>query len=236
VASVVVPGFRPSVSGFHFSNFFPHGPVLTVPLLGFGGLPIGDAANGLCGGMAFSVRDLFTAGRPPPPDTVPPAYGSPLFRYLRRRLFHSFNLPHGPLRYFRWMNLPDADTRTMRGLAWRTVCDEWPAIRADLDRGVLPALGLVRVRSPNPLLLGHNHQVLAYGYDLDERTGALAIRIYDPNYADKDDLVLSLNLADPTRKTPMAYGHGEAFRGFFHTRYRPADCAVLFGRSPAVAP
>ena len=234
MARVFVPGFKPSVSGFHFANQFPRGPVLTLPIPGLGRLPIGNAANGLCGGMAFAVRDLFTAKRSPPPETKPPAHGSPLFGYLVRRLFRSFNLPHGPLRYFAWMNLPDADTHTTRGLAWRTIREEWPRVRRDLDAGLLTPLGLVRVRSPNPLQMGRNHQVLAYGYHLDEPTNDLAICVYDPNHPDQDDLVLSLSLADPTRRTPMVYSNGETFRGFFHTRYRPADCSVLFAGSDAV--
>ena len=234
MAHVLVPGFKPSVSGFHFANNFPRGPVLTLPIPWLGRVPLGNAANGLCGGMAFAVRDLFRAHRPPPPDTVPPPCGSPLFRYLVRRLFHSFNLPHGPWRYFSWMNLPDADTWTTRGLAWRTIRQEWPRIRNDLDNGVLASLGLLRLRSPNPFQMGRNHQVLAYGYQLDERTQDLAIHVYDPNYPDKDDLLLSLNLAEPRRKSPIVYSNGETFRGFFHTRYRPADCTVLCNGSEAV--
>jgi hypothetical protein len=203
--------------------------VLSLPIPGFGPIPIGNAANGLCGGMAFAVRDLFTAGKAPPPDTEPPPYGSPLFRYLVRRLFESFNLPVGPLRYFRRMNLPDGDTPSTRGLSWRTLIEEWPLVRADLDAGLLVPLGLIRVRSPNPLEMGQNHQVLAYGYDLDEATRDLRVWVYDPNYPDHDRLTLSASLADPTRASPIVYPHGEAFRGFFRTRYRVGDVAKAIG-------
>lgn len=41
-------------------------------------------------------------------------------------------------------------------------------------------VGLVRVVSDDPRLLGHNHRVLAYGYDLEGSD--LALQIYDPNW------------------------------------------------------
>jgi hypothetical protein len=42
-----VQGFKPSTSGFHFSNSFPNVPLLTIDLLGQQ-IPIGDASNGMC--------------------------------------------------------------------------------------------------------------------------------------------------------------------------------------------
>ena len=45
-------------------------------------------------------------------------------------------------------------------------------MRRELDAGRLAALGLIRPRSRNPLRLGENHQVLAWGYGLDEPSGA----------------------------------------------------------------
>ena len=64
--SVRVPGFLPSTLGLHFPNSFPHEPDESVTLPDGNTLGIGDAANGLCGGMAFTVRDFFEAGRPVP--------------------------------------------------------------------------------------------------------------------------------------------------------------------------
>jgi len=92
-----VPGFRPSTSGFHFSNSFPNVPLLTIDVLGQQ-IPIGDAANGLCGGMVYAARDFFEAGIPIWPDTVPPSSG-PLYDHLVKRLFDSFDLvlPPPPL-------------------------------------------------------------------------------------------------------------------------------------------
>ncbi len=218
-----IEGFVPSASGFHFPNSYPHAPVLAVQV-GQLRLGVGDAANGLCGGMVFAARDLFEAAIPPPTATEPPRAGSPLFRYVVRRLFHSFDLPVGPARYMAWMVLPTGDAgRSFRGVASRSVRREWPRINRDLDRGVLSPVGLVRVRSVNPLELGRNHQVLAYGYEVDEQAGRATIRVYDPNHPDADNLSLSFSL-DPGDRWEIAYIPGERpVRGFFRTPFRPAD-------------
>ena len=94
---VRVPGFLPSTSGLHFENYYPHEPEITIKLPLGPTLSLGDAANGLCGGMAFSVRDFYEANQPIPPDTDPnpPAAGTPLYQYIVQRLLDSFNLPFG---------------------------------------------------------------------------------------------------------------------------------------------
>ena len=58
-------GFVPSSHGLHYRNSWPQVPdrVIETP---FGDVGLGDASNGLCGGMAFAVADLFEAGRAPP--------------------------------------------------------------------------------------------------------------------------------------------------------------------------
>src|SRR5215211_2802882 len=98
MTSVRVPGFRPSTGGLHFPNAFPHVPNLEIDLPGGTTVPIGDAANGLCGGMAWTVRDLFETGLAPPAMTrgarrrpgVPlcrrPAPGQPLAAVLAGHL------------------------------------------------------------------------------------------------------------------------------------------------------
>jgi hypothetical protein len=212
MASARVAGFLPSTCGFRFPNNFPPQPLLRVPLAGLGYLPIGNASRGLCGGMVFAARDLFERGSPPPDDREPPALGSPLFGYLVRRLFHSFDLPWGPLRYYRWMAAPDG------AVLRHTVALQWPRVRRELDAGRPAALGLIRPRTRNLLRLGENHQVLAWGYDL-EASGALSIAVYDPNHAARDDVTLALNLREPGG---ILSATGEAFRGFFHTPYRRA--------------
>jgi len=53
---------------------------VNIPALG--NVPIGDAHNGLCGGMVFTVRDLFERNIPVPGSASAPEHGSPLFNYI----------------------------------------------------------------------------------------------------------------------------------------------------------
>jgi hypothetical protein len=220
-----VPGFLPSTSAFAFANVFPKVPVRRIGIPGVVSVPIGDASNGLCGGMAFAARDLFEAGKPPPAVAKPPASGA-LFDYLVDRLFDSFDLPLGPARYLELMSplLPDGETTwsrlglAPRGRAWRMIRQEWPAIRAEIDAGHPCPLGLVRVKSSDPFELGRNHQVLAYGYDLD---GAdLELRLYDPNHPKDDGVTISLDLSHATtRTTVLSNPAGPTVFSFFRVPY-----------------
>jgi hypothetical protein len=221
-----VPGFLPSTSGFGFENSFPRVPVRRIGVPGIVSVPIGDASNGLCGGMAFAARDYFEAHRPPPADTTPPEAG-PLFDYLVDRLFDSFDLPLGPARYLQLMSplLPDGETIWSRlglaphGRAWRMVRQEWPKVRADVDAGRPSPLGLVRVRSNDPFDLKENHQVLAYGYALSGT--ALTLRLYDPNHPRNDDVALSLSVANPAARTLVRTSPpGPDVFAFFRVAYR----------------
>jgi hypothetical protein len=219
VLSRRVPGFLPSTSGFHFPNAFPHGPLFRVGLAGVS-IPLGDAANGICGGMIFAARDLFESSGPPPPDRTVPGEGTPLFRYLVARLFASFDLPRGPLRYLAWMWMPEGSIlRIVAGRRRRTARRQWPRIRADIDGGHLSPVGLVRTRAASPLELGRNHQALAYGYDVDESTGDAALLLYDPNHPDDDSVVLRLNLRESGGSISYLPGEAPVF-GFFRSRYR----------------
>lgn len=234
-AGAAVRGFLPSVSAFGFTNDFPHQPVLSIPLPSLGrGIPIGDASRGLCGGMIFAVRDLFEAGRRPPPGATPPGPDSPVYRYIVRRLFDSWDLPRGALRYYQLQATGDADVTwalgRRAGLGRITVVDEWPRVRADLDSGRLCALGIVTVHARDPLKLGLNHQVLAYAYDQVATT--VTLRVYDPNTAldAADDVALVLDVANPGE--PVAISHnlrvgGRPVRGFFRATYRWADPAAI---------
>lgn len=225
-----VADFRPSTAGFHFANAFVHQSLFRIPVLG-SSVPIGDAARGLCGGMIFAARDYFEAGLGPPAETAPPQLGQPLFGYLVRRLIDSWNLPGGPFKYYAWMRVPE---KAGRYLLWKTRFEEWPRIKADLDRGRPVPLGLVRVASRNPWLLGFNHQVLAYGYELSQpaRSGCgirfqscppsseqLTIHVYDPNHPLRDDVTIALGMGDPEACGRLEYSTGEPLRGFFRTRY-----------------
>jgi hypothetical protein len=66
MATRSVPGFLPSTSGFRFANDFPPAPVRYIGIPGVISIPIGDASNGLCGGMVFAARDYLEKKRPAP--------------------------------------------------------------------------------------------------------------------------------------------------------------------------
>lgn len=229
-ASRRVPGFQPSVNGLHFVNAWPREPDLTVTLPGVGPLAIGDASNGVCGGMVYTVRDVFqTPNLAPVAATANPEPDSPLYGYIVERLLESFDIAHlGFARYYAWMLAPDADESVgplliRRGVAWKTVVEEWATrIRPDLDAGRLVCLGLVTVAGADPALLGQNHQVLAYGYDLTA-DGTLSLRIYDPNTppAGADSVAITLSVLHPDRPTPITHNVAidRPIRGFFRTSY-----------------
>jgi hypothetical protein len=191
--------------------------------------------------MVFAARDYFEAGISIPPDTTNPSSG-PLFDYIVKRLFDSFNLllppppplpfitpippfGPGPLTYMHLMNpaLPDHETTASnvgsapRGRAWIMVNDEWPKIKADIENGSLSPIALVEIKSLDPFEMGNNHQVLAYGYDLDGTD--LAILVYDPNYPNDDTVTMSLSIADPQHTTPVTYSKGETVWCFFRPVY-----------------
>jgi hypothetical protein len=219
-----VPGFLPSRNGFHFVNGWPPGPAVWLSI-GPIALGLGNAADGLCGGMAFATRDRFQRGEVPPPDTSPPAPGTMLFREIVRRQIDSFDhLVRLPLRLYVLAALhPSGPNRWARlvGLVPRAtlaVRDEWPKIRADIDGGRLSMLGLIRSTSANPVHLGHNHQVVAWAYDVSPTE--LTLRLYDPNWPDRDDVSIRVRLAGGST-VDLTQSTGEALFGFFRAPYTP---------------
>ena len=232
MSSNSVPNFKPSTNGFKFTNSFPHEPDVMVNVPPLGNVTIGDAHNGLCGGMVFTVRDLFECNVPVPASASTPADGSPLFNFIVGRLFDSFNLPGGVTKYYDWMTTPDHDTGIWpiirRGVVWHTLMEEWPKIKADIDSGHPSPLGLVTVFDLNPGDLGNNHQVLAYAYDVDANN-TLTLHLYDPNTGASDGCQLSMSLSNPSHSTPIANNVNIGFpiRGFFRVDYSAHDASVL---------
>lgn len=218
--SAVLTGFDPLVHGFRFNNAFPPHPHIQLPTP-FGRIRIGDAKNGLCGGMVFAALDYFHAGQPVPETRKPPS-GDILFDYIVKRLYDSFNLPFGIGGYIELMQpgLPDyaAGFNALSSRAWRTARQEWPIIKTLLDAGQPCPLGLVRVKSTDLRKLGENHQVMTYGYDVKD--DQLTLFIYDPNYQDNDKIRIMLDLSGPEEPTTMKYSTGEPLFAFFHVRYR----------------
>lgn len=185
MASNAVAGFLPSHSGLRFANRWPSNPARVINL-GPIRIPIGDVGRGLCGGMAFVARDRFERGADAPLDTSPPEPGAPLFKEVVDRQFDSFGWLWFtvPLRF--WL----AAIASQGGRDRSSVRDAWPAIRASIDGGHPPMIGLVRKAGWNPLAPDFGHQVVAYRYD--ETPWRVEIRIYDPNHPGQDDVSLSI--------------------------------------------
>jgi hypothetical protein len=234
--------FLPVNNGFHFDNLFESVPSLKL----IGDLRYGDASKGLCGGMVYAALDYFIAGLDIPiiPETdLSRRFGSPLhgpiFDYIGKRLFSSFDVPSGVWSYIELMHPDFPDFQAREGIlglaplsrAWRMVRQEWPIIKTKLDAGQPCPLGLICIKSADLNQLGKNHQVLAYGYDLVGTD--LTLFIYDPNIHDDNGITLKLSIADPEQKTPVTYSGQEQVYCFFHTNYTfsiPPANATIPGR------
>jgi hypothetical protein len=225
--SGAVAGFRPSTNGFRFTNSFPPAPTIQIDLGPAGKVGLGNASQGVCGGMAFAVRDYFEAQQAVPDDVVPPAAGSPLFTYITGRLIDSFNVPTGIAQYAEWMLAPSADINlfvdTRPGTFSRTVNSTWPQVRALIDTGHPSPLGLVTVHTADLSQIGKCHQVLAYAYSCDD-SGLVTINVYDPNtdHGSADDVWIRFSSVAPKTVSPINHNIniGEAtLHGFFCSAY-----------------
>jgi len=219
--------FLPSVNAFSFTNAWPREPAVSLDTP-FGTVAVGDASKGLCGGMTYAALDYFYAGRMPQPDR--PAPGSPLYAFLVRRLVDSWHVPAGVAQYYQWMNLPDSDQGfdvlghqvvTQRGVSWRTVQQQWPVVKEDLDDQRPSPLGLVTIRSSRLSDLGWNHQVLAYAYAT--QGSVVTLHVYDPNSGQDDAVTIAFDTGAPTRATTFTdtVNITRPIRGFFRTAYSP---------------
>lgn len=216
----VVPGFLPSVYGLQFANRFPAGPTVRLGPLDPRILGIGDAAAGLCGGMALTARDLWAAGSPAPPAVDPPPNGSRRFRALVRRQVQSLDWLRVPARY---AALAVVHGPLGRGpLSVPTVAHEWPRVEAEIDAGRPCLVELIRVGGITPSALTANHQVLAFGYEREACDGEIRarLRVYDPNHPGDDavglDLLVERDDGRPiAARVTLRQTTGEPLLGFF---------------------
>jgi hypothetical protein len=213
-----VPGFLPSTHGFHFSNAWPSGPTVRFGPVDPRRVGVGDASAGLCGGMCYTVADLFHARLPVPADREPPANGTPRFRAIVRRQVQSLAWLTVPIRFW----LRSALGGSFGGDRARdTLEGEWPKARAALDAGQLVPIGLIRVATADPRKLTSNHQVIAWGYAEDGR--GVTLRLYDPNWPDRDDVAIAIHLDPALRATGLSQTTGEPLLGWFVLPYSAAD-------------
>ena len=214
----VVPGFLPSRQGLHFANLYPPGPTVRFGPLDPRLIGVGDASAGLCGGMCFTVRDLFEGGIAVPPDTQPPANGSPRFKAIVRRQVQSLDWFRVPIRFWVRSALGSSFGGDRTKAAFER---EWPKIRREIDEGRLAMIGLIRVSGKNPFKLTGNHQVVVYGYAEDGR--GVTLRLYDPNWPDNDTVTVRLYLDEALRPTRLDQSTGEPVLGFFMAPFRAGD-------------
>jgi hypothetical protein len=214
--------FRPSRHGFAFVNSFRGSP-LPVSVRGIERRLRVPERFGLCGGMCFAAADFYLAGRDllsEIQEREPPENGSALYRYLYARQAASL----GPMasmftKFVEWMELEEggADGSHARSVA------ELALMLPAIDAGEPVVLGLVLAGRGQEVW--RNHQVLIYGVaDGGDEGGTPALRIYDPNYPLRDDVVIRwVSDDDDGRFERQVPGRTPTrVRGFFRMPYVPA--------------
>lgn len=175
---------------------------------------------GLCGGMAFASLDYFQSrgsrriprgdleDNQPHSGTVA---GETLRGYIWRRLLDSLKADGS--RFLLWMGIlhglgVDGNGETVLAMLSRR---EFARIRARINDGIPCPLGLVgQTHEPHA-----NHQVLAYGYEVDGRSARLFI--YDSNAPGREstiDFALTGSRTLNARESHPNARRG-ALRGFF---------------------
>ena len=180
--------FTPQADGFHFINSFEN--IVKLPLIGT------IRTYGRCGGMSYTALDHYFAQLSMPglatrdfADTngVPPD-GHPLANYIYRRQIKSFMTPSA-IKFVLWSLYQDTPSFLNKGVNRLTKENEFKKLKRTIDRGVPAPLGLIMARNLKDF--GKNHQVIAFGYDEDETTGAQIVHLYDVNYSDREMLLRS---------------------------------------------
>jgi hypothetical protein len=200
--------FTPQEDGFAFANHFAN-HVVTIPVLG-----IDVTTYGRCGGMAFAALDNWTNGLATPTNPDLPPDGTLLSDYIYRRLLDSM-IANGA-KFLHYMQLPDHPTWFWgSGIARTTREEEFPKIKARIDQGYPCAIGLTQSRDLAGM--GHDHQVVAYGYqDGDLRS---RLQVWDNN-APGQEVVLEFSTAYDAADPGVQMG-GTTWRGFFLETYAP---------------
>lgn len=236
--------FTPETCGFYFPNSFTGSYTLKKSI---GPIDeIGDASNGMCGGMVFAARDYFEHDRSPWPEDLtdrsppnspvssePPAEDTALFDFLSERLFDSFEPSSGNVlgaglyqtlmnsaNVKKWYQVKKSRNEVMR--------DHWEdTIRPTLENGTPCPLGLIHVDTHGKPFktglnrIGENHQVLAYGY---RREGdVIEIFVYDPNYPKDDAMKVQFTKKDSLKNwfEPTYVGSSKPLYAFFSVSYSP---------------
>ena len=184
--------FVPTQHGWHFPNYF-QGFFLPFALPMIPGLSKPGSVYGLCGGMSAGALDFFLNNHPTPPQKEVPANGTPLQQYLYKRQLDSMGtFGDTILRFHQWMGLPDD---TPLGTQKLTLDEFEKKIRPRLNNFLPTPIGMLYVKWQDSHEVWLNHQVLAVRY---ERISAsrLNIAVYDPNYPNRDDVIIEAEKVD----------------------------------------
>lgn len=221
--SKVMTAFDPKKHGFHFSNSFVN---VVIPQL-TGSI----VTKGRCGGMAFAALDYYYAKLPVPTHRgsnsstkresdfgngeIPPD-GTRLADYIYRRLFDSFLL--NGIKFLSWTQKLDHFTLVYgNGVTKLTKEEEFPKLIQQLANGPV-ALGLIKAEHIKDI--GKNHQVVAYGAELDKASGTMTVYIYDNNAPDQT-VTLTSDPSDPHFISSLTDANSNHFcyRGWFVEDY-----------------
>jgi hypothetical protein len=200
--------FTPIADGFAFANTFIN-HVVRIPFLG-----IDITTRGRCGGMAYAAMDMWIHGLAVSRNAALPADGTLLADYVYARLLDS--MAANGAKFFDVMQSLDHPTAIRgKGVARATREDEYPRIKARIDQGFPCVVGLSQARDLAGM--GHDHQVVAYGYE--DGNPRSKVFIWD-NDEPGVELALDFTTAyDPGDRAVML--GAQAWRGFFLESYAP---------------
>lgn len=86
------------------------------------------------------------------------------------------------------------------------------------SQGHPSTIGLIRVKSAWIGDLGQNHQVLVYGYTINN--SSIDLRIYDPNFPSNDNLVIKIKVQGVDKPLSATYsGSSKPIYAIFRTNY-----------------
>lgn len=206
--------FIPSKHGFHFNNSFAN-HVFDIGIASW-------TTYGLCGGMSFTSLDYYFAGMPIPthvgsdfPNGSTPPENSALYKYIYDRLMDSFKANGS--KFVSWTEKLDHSTWVWgKGVPELTKTEELPTLFQRIQSGQPVVLGLISATGISEI--GNNHQVVAYGYELNEVNGDVIVYIYDNNNPN-NVTTLKSNIKDLHSHFSSSYN--DDWRGFFVENYSP---------------
>ena len=212
----VMTDFNSKKNGFYFSNKFKN--------VVFDNFLFSWTTSGRCGGMAYAALDYFYAGIPIPthnekdfPNGQVPGDDSMLGKYIYDRLITS--LFANGLKFYSWARKLDHYTWAYdQGVPQLTKDEEFPKLMRRLENGPVP-IGLMHPEG-GLTNLGKNHQVVAYGAEIDDASGTMKVYVYDNNHPGRE-VVLTRGPSDTYFTNNIIRNDGSygTYRGFFVEAY-----------------